>query len=274
MKISIVSVFRDESKYLKEWIEFHLLIGVSHFHLVNNNSIDNYLEILNPYIINNIVTLYHIDVDILNNPPSRRNEQILVSEWVKKLNLIVSNLNDDWVIHVSTDEFIYPTTNETLTKILENFEDNVGEISINWTLFGNNNFLLKPNDLLIENLTKCCVDDHIHNFHVKPIFRPKAVVNIPSVHYTNLKNGYIKVDATGNPNNFKTPYEVKNRILNPIHINHYRLRDLDWTNNKLNTYKIWGRTEFENLKNEYNDIDNFAIYRFLPRLKQNFYGKN
>ncbi len=42
MKISIISLFRDEAPYLKEWIEFHRLIGVDQFHLVNNNSTDNY----------------------------------------------------------------------------------------------------------------------------------------------------------------------------------------------------------------------------------------
>lgn len=268
MKISIVSIFRDEAKYLKEWIEFHLLIGVDHFHLVNNNSIDNYLEVLNPYISDKIVSLYNIDVEITNNTPSRKNEEIVVHEWIKILNNIALNSEDDWMIHVSTDEFMYPTTNDSIKEVLETFDNNVGEISVNWTLFGNSNTVLETDDLMIETLNKCSFFDHIDNYHVKPIFKPKALVMIPSVHYTNLKHGFIKVDATGNPNNFKTPYEVRERVFNPIHINHYRLRDLGWTNSKLKIYEIWGRNDFKDLKNEYNDVENTTIHRFLPKLKE------
>ena len=55
--ISICAIFKDESIYLKEWIEFHLLIWIEHFYLYNNFSKDSYLEVLKPYIEKNIVTL-------------------------------------------------------------------------------------------------------------------------------------------------------------------------------------------------------------------------
>ena len=35
--ICICGIFRNEGKYLDEWIKFHLLIGVEHFYLYNNN---------------------------------------------------------------------------------------------------------------------------------------------------------------------------------------------------------------------------------------------
>ncbi len=43
--------------FLREWIEFHILVGVEHFYLYNNFSEDNYLEVLQPYIESGIVTL-------------------------------------------------------------------------------------------------------------------------------------------------------------------------------------------------------------------------
>ena len=42
MKVSIISQFRDEAKFLKEWIEFHLMIGFDDFYLINHLSKDNY----------------------------------------------------------------------------------------------------------------------------------------------------------------------------------------------------------------------------------------
>ena len=33
---SICAIFRDEGTYLKEWIEYHRIIGIDHFYLYNN----------------------------------------------------------------------------------------------------------------------------------------------------------------------------------------------------------------------------------------------
>ena len=38
------------SPYLKEWIEYHKIVGIQHFYMYNNNSNDDYLAILQPYI--------------------------------------------------------------------------------------------------------------------------------------------------------------------------------------------------------------------------------
>ena len=43
---SICMNFKDEAIYLKDWVEYHLSIGVDHFYLYNNESSDNFLEIL------------------------------------------------------------------------------------------------------------------------------------------------------------------------------------------------------------------------------------
>jgi hypothetical protein len=274
MKVSIVSIFKDESDYLKEWIEFHLLVGVDKFYLVNNNSIDGYQEVLKHYISSGIVEIFDLDVDITNNDPSFKNEQIIVHHWIKKLNEIVKNLKEDWVIHVSTDEFLYPTEKDNIKEVLKEYDETVGEVSVNWTLFGNSGIHLKNGDLLIENLTKSSLDDHEHNFHVKPIFKPKSVSNIPSVHFTYLKPEYIKVDATGNQHNFRTNYEVNKRVHSPLHINHYRLRDLSWTEKKIMMYKLWDRSDFLSLDKSYNDIENYKIFRFIEPLKIKMNFKN
>jgi hypothetical protein len=171
------------------------------------------------------------------------------------------------MIHVSTDEFLFPTENENIKDVLKNFDNNVGEISVNWTLFGNSKIILSDNDLLIEKLTKSSVSEWGENFHVKPIFKPKAVLRVPSVHFTQLKPQFIKVDATGNSQNFRNMYEVKNRVLSPLHINHYRLRDLAWTHKKIEIYELWGRTNQAILLNTYNDVENLNVKKFVNELK-------
>lgn len=56
-EVSLHMIFKDEARYLREWLEYYLLIGVEHFYLYNNNSEDNYLDILQSYIDKGLVTL-------------------------------------------------------------------------------------------------------------------------------------------------------------------------------------------------------------------------
>ena len=48
--LTITAIFKNEGHYLKEWLDYHLLAGVEHFYLYNNDSTDNYKEVLAPYI--------------------------------------------------------------------------------------------------------------------------------------------------------------------------------------------------------------------------------
>ena len=53
----LCAIFKNEAPHLKEWIEYHLLVGVEHFYLYNNNSTDHFREVLQPYVDNGTVTL-------------------------------------------------------------------------------------------------------------------------------------------------------------------------------------------------------------------------
>lgn len=47
---TIGAIFKNESHILKEWIEHYFYHGVEHIYLINDNSTDNFLNILEPYI--------------------------------------------------------------------------------------------------------------------------------------------------------------------------------------------------------------------------------
>jgi hypothetical protein len=51
-------MFKDEAPWLKEWISYHHnILGVEHFYLYNNDSSDDYREVLRPWIDQHIVEL-------------------------------------------------------------------------------------------------------------------------------------------------------------------------------------------------------------------------
>jgi len=56
-RISLCLIFKNEAPFLKEWLDYHLSIGIDHFYLYNNNSDDDYMDIVKPYVDKGIVTL-------------------------------------------------------------------------------------------------------------------------------------------------------------------------------------------------------------------------
>ncbi len=57
-ELGAACIFKDCASLLKEWIEYHRMVGVEHFWLYNNSSTDNYAEILKPYIKEGIIELF------------------------------------------------------------------------------------------------------------------------------------------------------------------------------------------------------------------------
>ena len=53
----IVCMFRNEDLYLKEWIDFHIVQGVDHFYLYDNENPKSTMKLLEPYIKNDYVTI-------------------------------------------------------------------------------------------------------------------------------------------------------------------------------------------------------------------------
>ena len=54
--LSIAACVKDEGRYLREWIEYHLWAGVEHFYIYDNGSQDNTREVLDPYMQSGVVT--------------------------------------------------------------------------------------------------------------------------------------------------------------------------------------------------------------------------
>jgi hypothetical protein len=40
----------NEASFLEEWLSYHMLINVDHFYIYDDESTDNTLEVLEPYI--------------------------------------------------------------------------------------------------------------------------------------------------------------------------------------------------------------------------------
>lgn len=256
--LAVCAIFKNEAPYLKEWIEYHKIVGVQHFYLYNNESSDDYLEALASYLADGSVELVN-----WNEPNFQfSGQKKAYMDAIVKVKGIVK-----WLAIIDIDEYLVPKTHDNLPKLLAEYE-NFGGLCVNWQMFGTSNVPeLKPHELLTENLVLKAPSDYHENLHIKSIVRPERVIEPPHVHYFEYQDGYFQVNS--NKENFpkaQSPYV----LIDKIQINHY------WTKDEAFFYKtkVPRRLEWadpiEVIKqraNTLNTVRDESIFRFLPQLK-------
>lgn len=219
--ISLVAIFQNEARFLKEWIEFYRLIGVEHFYLYNHLSTDEYMEILEPYIKDGIIDLKQVTKIPKNLKEWNRIQTEAYTDAVARTKDI-----SEWLIVVDTDEFLFPIKDKNLVELLKNYDD-YAALSINWKIFGSGDVeKIESGKLLIESLTKSTDQEDLR---VKTIVKPRYVDKFEHPHFPFLLPGYSQI--TENFEYFRGPF-VPKESRNIVTINHYWARD--WEFFKLN----------------------------------------
>jgi len=173
--LSVCALFKNEANYLKEWIEYHKMVGVDHFYLYNNGSIDRSVEILIPYIKEGLVTL----VQWPNRLPKH---QIDNSMWALSTQLpayenaakYLALKDTKWLVVLEVDEFIVPVNAKTISEILEGYDEYPGlQVVSDFFNTSLENKLPKRN-LIIESIELTSAPDQkIENSVEKTIFKPE-----------------------------------------------------------------------------------------------------
>lgn len=180
--LSICAIFRNEADYLREWIEFHRLMGVEHFYLYNNLSDDNYFSVLESYIDRGTVTL-----------------RDWPEEWKRYTQ---SNVYRDcldryrhesrWIAFIDLDEFLFAPNAESLPGVLKEYEGYPG-IVVNWQVYGSSGHKKKPEGLVIENFTMKAPTNWIRNRRTKSIVDPSKTIRPRGAHLFEYGHGELAV---------------------------------------------------------------------------------
>lgn len=283
MRIAACCIFRDEARYLKEWVEFHLLVGFDILYMFNNLSVDNYMEVLEPYVSRGQVVLNQI----LSNDATEKG-------WIMRIqndafSFAVKQAKDDgveWLALLNSDEFLYPIKEDNIKDVLDKVAPDVGQVSVNWQMFGHNHKTLAPGELLTEHLTLTQGTDD-ENRHVKPIVRPEVVDCVTCAHFCELCPPYRTVNTHGEERTITGlswpgypdpdsgehyhhgPFDLPVRK-DILLINHYTLRDLSFVEQKLQWYRCFGYApeHIEWARNRANDKETTVIHKYLPQLKE------
>lgn len=161
-RISICGIFKDEGPFLKEWIEFNNMIGIDHFYLYNNNSSDNFKNVLKPYIDTGLVTY----IDFPYNQAQIKAYKHFYDTYRHET---------QWISFLDIDEFFVPISHNNLNSWIKNYEK-YPVIQIYWKMFGTSGLMNHNwNKLVIEqyhtswnsiyNCGKCLINtdyDFVH----------------------------------------------------------------------------------------------------------------
>lgn len=258
--LSVVAMFRDEAPFLKEWIEYHHMLGVDHFYLYNNSSSDNYQEVLAPYIQAKIVEL--------KDWPSPTH-----LEWTEYQKAAYNNCiayckkKTNWLAMIDIDEYIVPHHTNSLKTFLKPYNKmkGIAGVVINWQMFGTSGVWEIPDDML---MTECLIQKAVkkwhHNQNQKSIVKPRFC-NGNWIHYGNFITGYrhtLSLNAGPWPH------------IDEIQVNHYWLRNEKYMREVKAPRRarleggIWSEATIQSLINETSTDVDLSIQRFIPQLKQ------
>lgn len=260
-QIAACLMFYNESYFLKEWIEYHKLIGIEHFYLFNNGSTDNYLEILTPYINSGEVELYNYPVRGCNQQEHNRIQcQVIYNHALQLARGYVK-----WLAIIDADEFIYPVKENSLNKVLKKYEK-FGGVYADYLFFGTAHVEKVPeNCLILETLNRSAEKPIAFG---KSIVRPEKVSDCSDPHRMWYHSPYFHVDTNGKTFDWTPEKPTDDTLL----IYHYYIGDIDHALNvAFPRRKVWVGITIDTYLDSVewmNDRPNTSMKRFTKQLRE------
>ena len=249
--LSILAIMKNEAMNLKIWIDHYIWQGVNHIYIIDNNSDDTSVQIIEDLINNGYpITLYKL---------FEKHKQVEYYRYVYDKEKLQEKTK--WLIVADLDEFFY-CNNSKISNELKYFED-FDYISSKWRMFGSNNCIKHPKDIRIS-LTKRVKE---LNFNTKYIFQTKNVYS-GALQVHGLKYGYTK----------------KIDLSEIFRLNHYQIQSRDFfekvkmtrgdvnliENENVRDWKYFDKYN-ENTDYEDNDLKNTILNKNTNNSKTNVY---
>lgn len=157
-KLSVMAIFKNETMNLKLWLEHYIWQGVEHFYLIDNDSNDVPLSILQWYIDNEIVSYYF------------KPEKYKQAEHYRNI-FDCENLKEktEWLCICDLDEFLFGTERK-LCDVLDEFNE-YDVINTHSFFYGSDNFIKHPDDIRLDIVHR--TNDIVNGN--KYIFKPRVI---------------------------------------------------------------------------------------------------
>jgi glycosyltransferase involved in cell wall biosynthesis len=217
MKLGICAIIRDESRYILEWLAFHIIQGVSEFILFDDGSSDQTPELVREAGRHADITLIPLGTDCETFDHVQRKAYVRGSAYMYG--------KVDFLAFIDADEFLYSKGGLSLPAELKRFSGDVSAIAINLRLFGSSGHSEYSPDLVISRFTRCTKPGHPGNLWVKTIARPERELKFDSVHTVDIGSGcYVHNDLVRFEKSPEHPGRGGHIGAGNLQINHYMLK--------------------------------------------------
>ena len=141
---AIVTLIKGENPHLKEWLDYHLLAGVDHFYIYDNEISDTSKKTLQPYIDAGFVTC---------------NLFLGKNKKIEAYNDAVKNFKFEcrYMAFLDVEEFILPKTNQSIAEVTDEIlseNEKLGGFELNSFSYNVGNFAENAEGALLENFTR------------------------------------------------------------------------------------------------------------------------
>ncbi|WP_337660200.1 glycosyltransferase family 92 protein [Anderseniella sp. Alg231-50] len=271
--LCVFAIVRNESPYIGEWIEFHRMMGVSHFFIYDNGSNDGTAEQLSPYVKEGLVTVVNW-ADFLKGwegvaGSKGRSQKLAMLHCIANFGHLA-----EWMAFIDADEFLFPTSAGSLTEVLHDYED-LDSLSVYWHMFGTSGHARKPPGLVTENYTQRLRKPKAsckHLSRVKTIVRPSAVRGVHNSHVFILRHGYPESWTEQREKIGHADHRLAARSTDVLRINHYYSKSLAEYRERRSVPLLGQRSDFRGddqlLRHiESDTVGDISIQRFVPALR-------
>jgi hypothetical protein len=254
MQLVICAIFRDEALYLREWIEFHRMVGVERFFLYQNNSKDEWQSVLQPFQQQGIVEV----IDWPIPPPCQ----------LQAYQHFVDRFRSQpwWAAFLDCDEFLFSPSHATVGEALATIPiQQCSAVGVNWMCFGASGHKTRTEGLVIERFTERPADQFDPNRHIKSIVRLQEIEQILGTpHWFDLRRGTIGEDGVllRGPLSSKPQHSL-------LRINHYHTKSREEYLRRIARGRA-DHTEHRSPEEfdayQMREVHDTSILRFLPEL--------
>ena len=183
--LAVVSIMKNEAPYVKEWLDYHLLAGVDHFYIYDNDSSDNTKEVLQPYIDAGIVTYTFL--------PGKKQQYTAYNDAVQKHRYFCR-----YIAFIDADEFVFPQNNKSIVEVADEILlplPQAGGLVMNWQFYSSNG--QEKADYtrgVLERFTSRSPKESQGNEALKNIVNPRCIDYVDDPHVMKYVLGRFRIN--------------------------------------------------------------------------------
>ena len=206
--LAAVSIMKNAAPYVEEWLDYHLLAGVNHFFIYDNESEDNFKEVLQPYIDARLVTYIFY--------PGNRQLMAAYNDAIDNFKFFCR-----YMAFVDDDEFILPKENCSIAEVTDDFlKDNpsCAGLEFSWYFYGSSGKTKADfSKGVLERFKRRAAKEERST---KTIINPRRVDYMWSPHFAIYQAGYHRINPSTLDKFFDMPFTIADKIV----MNHYHTK--------------------------------------------------